>query len=136
VTSKPFRSSTPTSFKRGLDAKHSGTVLKGASVHAKGGRVASKSGDKVIASEIMVEIVERERSPSKRVGLPSQVGALRALAKKVETTGAELPAKLTEEIIEALEDREDLEAVRDARERLANGEKTIEASEVFRKLGL
>jgi hypothetical protein len=38
----------------------------------------------------------------------SQVGALRALAKKVEATGKGLPPELAEAVADALEDREDL----------------------------
>ncbi len=68
--------------------------------------------------------------------LPSQVGALRALAKKVEATGKGLPPELAEAVAEALEDLEDAQAVREARERRAKGGKTIPSAEVRRKLGL
>ncbi len=68
--------------------------------------------------------------------LPSQVRALRALAKKVEATREGLPPELAEAVVEALEDREDLEAVSKARERLAKGGKTIPFAEVRRKLGI
>lgn len=68
--------------------------------------------------------------------LPSQVKALHALAKKVEATGEELPPELAEAVTEALEDREDLEAVREAHEHLARGGKTTPFAEVRRKLGI
>jgi hypothetical protein len=68
--------------------------------------------------------------------LPSQVDALRALAKKVEATGKGLPPELAEAVADALEDREDLEDLREAHKRLAKGEKTIPFADVRRKLGI
>ena len=73
---------------------------------------------------------------SRSMPLPSQVDALRALAKRVEATGKGLPPELAEAVAEALEDREDLEDLREARKRLAKGGKTIPFAEVRRKLGI
>jgi phage gpG-like protein len=63
----------------------------------------------------------------------AQAETLRALADQVEH-GKPLPRELATALIEALEDREDVEAVRDWRARKARGEKTIPAAEVYRKL--
>jgi predicted DNA-binding protein len=73
---------------------------------------------------------------AKPMPLPSQVDALRALAKKVEATGKGLPPELAEAVAEALEDLEDAQAVHEARERLAKGGKTIPFADVRRKLGI
>jgi hypothetical protein len=60
---------------------------------------------------------------------------LRLLADEVER-GQPLPPELEKAVTDALEDREDLAALREWRDAQKRGEKTIPSADAYRKVGL
>jgi len=65
-----------------------------------------------------------------------QAEALRALADQVDESGEPLPPEQANAILDALEDREDVAAVRAWRAAQKRGEKATPAADVYRKLKL